>query len=116
MVELEHLEREFFVENLMVRIHFIIEMIRWTSLTPRESEFPVPGSLTSTFLGTLGKEGLDRKFRAAFPKWKGRVNDPLCDRKTISKSQIAWNFRTRGVLTDGFHLSRLQKILVVFPP
>jgi len=27
-------EREFFVDNLLVRIHFIIGMIRWTGLAP----------------------------------------------------------------------------------
>ena len=27
-------EREFFIDNLLVRIHFIIEMIRWTGLAP----------------------------------------------------------------------------------
>jgi len=27
-------EREFFIDNLLVRIHFIIEMIRWTCLAP----------------------------------------------------------------------------------
>ena len=37
-------------ENLLVRIHFIIVMIRWTGLAPWEFEFPFPGSLTSTFL------------------------------------------------------------------
>ena len=26
------LEREFFIDNLLVRIHFIIVMIRWTCL------------------------------------------------------------------------------------
>jgi len=30
------LEREFFIDNLLVRIHFIIVMIRWTSLAPWE--------------------------------------------------------------------------------
>ena len=40
------LEREFFIANLLVRIHFIIVMIRWIGLAP----FPFPGSLTSTFL------------------------------------------------------------------
>jgi len=45
------LQREFFIDKLMVRIHFIIVMIRWTGLAPREFEFPFPGSLTSTFLG-----------------------------------------------------------------
>ena len=28
-------EREFFIDNLLVRIHFTIVMIRWTSLAPR---------------------------------------------------------------------------------
>jgi len=39
-----------FIDNLLVRIHFIIVMIRWTGLAPWEFEFPFPGSLTSTFL------------------------------------------------------------------
>jgi len=43
-------EREFFIENLLVRIHFIIVMIGWTGLAPWEFDFPFPGSLTSTFL------------------------------------------------------------------
>ena len=43
-------EREFFIDNLLVRIHFIIEMIRWTGLASWKFEFAFPGSLTSTFL------------------------------------------------------------------
>ena len=43
-------ERDFFIDNLLVRIHFIIVVIRWTGLAPWEFEFPFPGSLTSTFL------------------------------------------------------------------
>ena len=58
-------EREFFTDNLLVRIHLIIEMIWWTGLAPWEFELPVPGSLTSTFkrqpynclLRTGGAEG-----------------------------------------------------------
>jgi len=42
-------KREFFIDNLLVRIHFIIEMIWWTGLAPWESEFPFPGSLICTF-------------------------------------------------------------------
>ena len=38
------------IGNLLVRIHFIIVMIRWTGLAPWEFEFPFSGSLTSTFL------------------------------------------------------------------
>ena len=34
-------EREFFIDNLLVRIHFIIVMIRWTGLAPWEFEFKV---------------------------------------------------------------------------
>ena len=45
-----HREREFFIDNLLDRIHFIIVMIGWTGLAPWEFEFPSPGSLTSTFL------------------------------------------------------------------
>ena len=33
---------------LLVRIHFIIETIRWTGLAPWEFEFPFLGSLTSS--------------------------------------------------------------------
>ena len=40
-------KKEFFIDILLVRIHFIIVMIRWTDLAPWEFEFPFPGSLTS---------------------------------------------------------------------
>ena len=43
-------EREFFIDNLLVRIHYIIVMFRWTGLAPWELEFPFSGSRTSTFL------------------------------------------------------------------
>ena len=46
---------EFFIGNLLVRIHLIIVMIRWTGLAPWEFEFRFPGSLTSTFLQVLRK-------------------------------------------------------------
>ena len=39
----------FFIDNLLVRIHFIIELIWWTGLAPWEIEFPFPGGLISTF-------------------------------------------------------------------
>ena len=48
--DMESRETEFFIDNLLVRIHLIIEMIRWTGLAQWEFEFPFPGSLTSTFL------------------------------------------------------------------
>jgi len=31
-------EREFFIDNLLVRIHYIIVMIRWAGLAPCEFE------------------------------------------------------------------------------
>jgi len=43
-------KRELCIDNLLVRIHFIIVMIRWTGLAPWEFEFPFPSSFTSTFL------------------------------------------------------------------
>jgi len=36
-------EREIFTDNLLVRIHCIIVMIRWTGLAPWEFDFPFPG-------------------------------------------------------------------------
>jgi len=33
-------EREFFIDNLLVRINFIIVMIRWTGLAPWEFAKP----------------------------------------------------------------------------
>jgi len=42
-------EREFFIDNLLFRIHYIIVMIKWTGLARWEFEFPFPSSLTSTF-------------------------------------------------------------------
>ena len=45
--EAEVQDREFCIGNLLLRIHFIVVMIRWTGLAPWELEFPFPGSLTS---------------------------------------------------------------------
>jgi len=63
-------EREFFIDNLLVRLHLIMVMIRWTGLAPLEFEFPFPGSLTSTFLGDVrilrgGAGGLGRNGRSS---------------------------------------------------
>ena len=43
-------EREILVASLLVRIHFIIVMIRLTGLAPWKFDFPFLNSLTSTFL------------------------------------------------------------------
>ena len=50
-------ERDFVIDNLLVRNHFIIVMIGWTGLRPWEFEFPFRDSLTSTFHG--GHVGFD---------------------------------------------------------
>ena len=47
-------ERESFIDNLLVRIHFITVMIEWTGLASWQFEFWFPGSLTSTFLSGEG--------------------------------------------------------------
>ena len=46
-------ERAFFIDNLLVRVHFIVVMILWTGLAPWEIEFPFPGSRTSTLLSAV---------------------------------------------------------------
>ena len=40
-------EGDFLIDNLLVRIHFIIVMILWTGLAPFEFEFPFPGATGS---------------------------------------------------------------------
>ena len=48
-------EREFFIDNLLVQIHVVIEMIWRTGLAPWEFEFPFPGNLTSILLRERAK-------------------------------------------------------------
>ena len=48
------LEFGFFIDNLLIRNHFIIEMIWWTGLAPWEFECPFPGSIIHTFLSWFG--------------------------------------------------------------
>ena len=60
-------EREFVVENLLVRIHFIIVMMRWTGLAPWEVECLLLGSLTSTFLARQSSSALLISRRPAAP-------------------------------------------------
>ena len=50
VLDLFRREREYFIDHLLVRIHFIIVMMRWTGLAPAKFELPFSGSLTSTFL------------------------------------------------------------------
>ena len=61
-------EREFFIDNLLVRIHYIILVIRWTGLAPWESEFPFPGSLECTYLAPREEQLLG--FRVQYLGWE----------------------------------------------
>ena len=45
------------IDNLLVRILFIIVVIRCTGLAPWVFELPFPGSLASSFQGTFRVEG-----------------------------------------------------------
>ena len=46
-------EREFSIDNLLVRIHFITAMISWTGLAPWEREFPFQVALYLFYPQTL---------------------------------------------------------------
>ena len=46
----KQIKKKFFVDNQLVRIHFIIEMTCWTGVAPWDFEFPFSGSPISTFL------------------------------------------------------------------
>ena len=52
-------EREFFIDNLPVRIHFIIMMIRWSDLAPWEFEFSFPGP--AGVLAVVGYHDVDHQ-------------------------------------------------------
>ena len=68
-------EREFFIDNLLVRVHFILVMIWWTGLAPWEFEFSFPGSLASTFLIPNATPGC-RTSRAWPCEWVLRLLSP----------------------------------------
>jgi len=54
------LEREFFIDNLLVRIHFIIVMIRWTGIAPWEN-------LQRDGVAVVGPEVLERLVQVLCP-------------------------------------------------
>ena len=62
-----NIERKFFIDNLLVRIHLIIEMIWWAGLAPWEPEFHFPGSRISTF---HLKGGEISEFVTSFISWE----------------------------------------------
>ena len=91
-------EREFCIDNLLVRIHFIIVMIRWTGLAPWEFEFPFPGSLTSTFLGMSNiSVGASERLYWARPICVYNLDsDVACERL-----QVAVRILTLGLKVEG---------------
>ena len=68
-------EKEFFIDNLLVRIHFIIEMVWRTGLAPWEFERPFPGSLISTFLGAPVNDVQPREESGIQARGRQRVVD-----------------------------------------
>ena len=44
-------QRELFFDNLLFRIHFIVETIWWTGLAPWKIEFNFPGSIIYQSVG-----------------------------------------------------------------
>jgi len=67
----------------MVRIHFIIDMICWTGLVPREFEFPSPGSLTSSFHGLREHPVEQRRLPPA-----QRLQGYLAHKKQLSRATL----------------------------
>ena len=67
-------EREFFIDNLLVRIHSIIVMIRWTGLAPWELEGVPWGGWGPSVLSGRGCRGSTA--RANLPTW-GAVSERL---------------------------------------
>jgi len=95
-------EREFFIDNLLVRIHYTIVMIRWTGLAPWAFEFPFPGSLTSTFLRTRKYVRLQCKRSKLFQDLTSLCSDPPSG---IDRVQKLVKLRTRsGVSGSGFRV------------
>ena len=75
---LRRVQRDLFIDNLLVRIHLIIAMIRWPGLAPWELELSLPRNLTSTCSGstlnTLNKMPCAR--RGALFGGGGRLQPP----------------------------------------
>ena len=54
------IEREFFIDNLLVRIHYIIVMIKWTGLAPPRLEAGSYLRLIDSCITQLKAQGLSR--------------------------------------------------------
>ena len=56
-VPLSERERDFFMENLLVRIHYIIVMIRWSGLAPWQSDLLMKSSAARAVALTSSRGG-----------------------------------------------------------
>jgi hypothetical protein len=93
------LEREFFTDNLLVRIHFIIVMIRWTGLAPWEFRSPFPGSLASATpsaqkgCGARLSPDQVRGVTTGVPRSYDTATPPIADfwRVFLGKNSMKWS-------------------------
>ena len=68
-------QRELLLDNILVRIHFIIVIIRWIGLAPWELAFPFTGGFTSTVLVMFDLEcGLDDRCLPLFVLGRPQVH------------------------------------------
>ena len=102
-------ETEFFVDNPLVRIHFIIVMSRWTSPAPWKFELLCPGSLTSTLLRYHW--GLCWEGRHTSRCWNGRRETTGYEPFEREREREAYSWtpqRVRICLTQCIHWSVLE--------
>jgi len=66
-------EREFFIDNLLVRIHFIVEMIRWTGLAPWEFELPLDTPTTVHTIAEVLHRDMTKAGRVGTSKSAGKA-------------------------------------------
>jgi len=93
--------REFLIDNLLVRIHFIAVMIGWSGIAPWEFELPFPGSLPSAFLAL---EGCQQNPSDPLPSrsCRSRVRPGLVSRVWGLECRVSglgprfWGFRALG--------------------
>jgi len=108
-------EREFFIDNLLVRIRFIIVMMRWTGLAPWEFDFPFPiGRAHAAALGAPGAlQGYGIEWDVNPNPHKPYPADPKPS--TLNPKPGPWNPRPerRALLTSGNCLELLYTKSVV---
>ena len=69
-------EKEFFIDNLLVRIHYIIVVIRWTGLAPWEFEAPSSPSAPPVWVVRVGDDGELRPWHYIYEGRRGQWVTP----------------------------------------